>query len=66
MSTSGYETIRRFVFLMAAGAVIGTFCGSLLLGIVPGEVLLPLLAVILALSAIEVWKHTHQQQAEIS
>ncbi len=47
-----------FLLIMAAGSVVGTFIGGLLLGIVPNAVLLPLLAVLLALSAIKVWRHT--------
>jgi uncharacterized membrane protein YfcA len=48
---------RRFVLLMAAGSIGGSFIGGRLLGIVPNAVLLPLLAVILVLSAIKVWRH---------
>jgi hypothetical protein len=44
---------RRFVLVMAAGSIVG----SRLLGLVPNTVLLPLLAVILVLSAVKVWKH---------
>jgi uncharacterized membrane protein YfcA len=64
-----FSVVRRnmpFVLFMATGSVIGTFCGGLLLGIVPGEFLLPLLAVIPVLSAIKVWKHAREQRAEIS
>lgn len=46
-----------FLVFMAAGSLVGTFCGGLLLGLVPTEALLPLLAAILVLSAIKVWKH---------
>lgn len=56
-----FSVLRRnfwFVLLMAAGSVIGTFCGGLLLGLVPATVLLPLLAAILILSAFKVWKHS--------
>lgn len=55
-----FSTIRRngrFVLLMAAGSVVGTFLGGQLLGIIPSYVLLPLLAVILLLSAVKVWRH---------
>ncbi|MBY2950485.1 sulfite exporter TauE/SafE family protein [Rhizobium leguminosarum] len=55
-----FSTIRRnaaFAALMAAGSIIGTFIGGRLLGIVPSYVLLPLLAIILLLSAIKVWRH---------
>ena len=48
---------RAFVLVMAAGSIIGSFIGGLLLGLVPSPVLLPLLAVILVLSAIKVWRH---------
>jgi len=48
---------RRFVLVMAAGSIVGSFVGGRLLGLVPNTVLLPLLAVILVLSAVKVWKH---------
>jgi uncharacterized membrane protein YfcA len=48
---------RRFVLVMAAGSILGSFVGGRLLGLVPNAVLLPLLAVILVLSALKVWKH---------
>ena len=48
----------RFVLAMAAGSIAGSFLGGRLLGLVPDAVLLPLLAVILVLSAIKVWRHT--------
>ena len=48
---------RRFVLVMAAGSILGSFIGGRLLGLVPNPVLLPLLAVILALSACKVWRH---------
>ncbi|AXQ96333.1 sulfite exporter TauE/SafE family protein (plasmid) [Cereibacter sphaeroides] len=47
----------RFVLVMAAGSVLGTFLGGLLLGIVPETVLLPGLAAILLVSAWKVWRH---------
>ncbi|NPU09659.1 MULTISPECIES: sulfite exporter TauE/SafE family protein [Bradyrhizobium] len=46
-----------FMLAMAAGSVIGTFAGGLLLGIVPNAVLLPGLAAILVISAVKVWRH---------
>lgn len=49
---------RRFVGLMAAGSLLGVFVGGQLLGIVPSGVLLPLLAAILLISAIKVWRHS--------
>jgi uncharacterized membrane protein YfcA len=48
---------RRFVLVMAAGSIFGSFIGGRLLGLVPNTILLPLLAVILVLSAVKVWKH---------
>lgn len=48
---------RLFMVTMAAGSILGTFLGGLLLGIVPSGVLLPLLAAILIVSAIKVWRH---------
>jgi uncharacterized membrane protein YfcA len=48
---------RRFVLVMAAGSIVGSFIGGRLLGLVPNSVLLPLLAVILVLSAFKVWRH---------
>jgi uncharacterized membrane protein YfcA len=48
---------RRFVLVMAAGSIVGTFIGGRLLGFVPNPVLLPLLVIILVLSAVKVWKH---------
>ena len=48
---------RWFVMVMAAGSIAGSFVGALLLGIVPGSVLLPVLALILLISAFKVWQH---------
>jgi uncharacterized protein len=48
---------RRFVLVMAAGSVAGTFLGGRLLGLVPGAVLLPGLAAILLVSAVKIWRH---------
>jgi uncharacterized membrane protein YfcA len=36
---------------------MGMFVGGLLLGLVPKAVLLPLLAAILVISAVKVWRH---------
>ena len=49
---------RRFAFVMAAGSIAGSFVGGRLLGLIPNSVLMPLLAVILVLSAFKVWRHT--------
>jgi len=47
----------RFVLFMAVGSIIGTFIGGQLLRIVPSAAVLPLLAVILVISAYKVWRH---------
>jgi uncharacterized protein len=46
-----------FLLVMAAGSIVGTFIGGRLLGLVPNAVLLPLLAALLVLSAVRVWRH---------
>ena len=48
---------RRFVLVMAADSILGSSIGGRLLGFMPNAVLLPLLALILVLSAAKVWKH---------
>lgn len=48
---------RPFVLMMAAGSVAGSYVGGLLLGVVPGAVLLPIPAAILIVSAVKVWQH---------
>jgi uncharacterized membrane protein YfcA len=48
---------RGFALAMAAGSLFGAFLGGQLLGIIPAAVLLPSLALILAISAIKVWRH---------
>lgn len=47
----------RFALFMAAGSIVGAFLGGQLLGIVPSKVLIPMLALILLLSAAKVWRH---------
>lgn len=48
---------KEFLLIMAAGSIVGTFVGGQLLGIIPSWVLLPLLAAILIISAVKVWRH---------
>ena len=48
---------RGFLLIMAAGSLFGAFLGGQLVGIIPASFLLPLLAVILVISAIKVWRH---------
>lgn len=50
---------RAFLLIMAVGSVVGTLLGGQLLGLVPSAVLLPALALILVVSAVKVWKHSH-------
>ena len=47
----------RFVLVMAAGSLVGSFVGGRLVGVVSSGVLLPLLAAVLLLSAVKVWRH---------
>lgn len=48
---------KQFLMVMAAGSIVGTLTGGLLLGIIPTAVLIPGLAVILVISAVKVWRH---------
>jgi uncharacterized membrane protein YfcA len=48
---------KIFLLVMAAGSIVGTLVGGLLLGIVPNAFLLPALAAILLISAVKVWRH---------
>lgn len=50
---------RRFLLAMATGSVVGAFIGGQLLGLVSSSLLLPLLALILVISAMKVWQHSH-------
>jgi uncharacterized protein len=46
-----------FLLIMAAGSIVGAFIGGHLLGLVSNCVLLPLLAGLLLISAVKVWRH---------
>lgn len=48
---------RAMVGAMAAGSVVGAGIGASLLGVVPGAWLLPVLAAILVVSALKIWRH---------
>jgi uncharacterized membrane protein YfcA len=48
---------RGFALAMATGSLFGAFLGGQLLGMIPADVLLSSLALILAISAIKVWRH---------
>jgi uncharacterized membrane protein YfcA len=55
-----FQVLHRnwaFLLIMAAGSIAGTFVGGQLLGLVPTYILLPLLAIILLISAVKVWRH---------
>lgn len=56
-SFAAIRSNRAFLLYMAAGSIIGTFIGGLLLGVMPSSVLLPGLALILLISAAKVWRH---------
>lgn len=49
-----------FVVTMAAGSVVGTVIGGLLLGVVPSEFIAPLVVVLLLGSAWKVWRHASE------
>lgn len=48
---------KAFLLVMAGGSIIGSFIGAQMVGIVPSSVLLPILALILLVSAVKVWGH---------
>ncbi len=48
---------RGFVLVMAIGSIVGSFIGGQLLGFVPTDLLLPLLALLLVLASFKVWRH---------
>lgn len=55
-----FQVLRQnwiFMLVMAVGSVVGTFVGGQLLGIAPTYILLPLLAAVLVISAVKVWRH---------
>lgn len=56
-SFAALSTNRGFVMVMAAGSILGAFIGAQLLGLVSNEVLLPVLAIILLVSAVKIWRH---------
>jgi uncharacterized membrane protein YfcA len=48
---------RSFLVWIAIGSILGTSIGAVLLGYTPPAVLIPLLALILVVSAVKVWRH---------
>jgi uncharacterized membrane protein YfcA len=49
---------KAFLTWIAIGSTLGTYIGALLLGYTSPAILLPLLALILLISAIKVWRHS--------
>ncbi len=60
------KTERGLLAAMIAGSVVGAAAGALLLGIVPTDLLITLLALILMLSAYKIFKHTKKETNEPS
>ncbi len=48
---------RLFLLTMASGSILGSFIGASLLGVVPSALLLPMLAAILLVSSVKIWRH---------
>lgn len=48
---------KRFVTAMAAGSILGTVIGGLLLGVVPTAILIPALVTLLLASSYKIWRH---------
>ncbi|MGN9846595.1 sulfite exporter TauE/SafE family protein [Nonomuraea sp. H19] len=48
----------RFVAVMVTGSITGALLGGLLLGVIPDLVLIPILAIVLLISAIKMARHT--------
>lgn len=48
---------RRFLLVMALGSIAGAFIGGQLLGVVPTQVLLRILAAVLVVSSVKIWRH---------
>ena len=48
---------KAFLLAMAAGSIVGAYIGGQLLWVVPEQILLPLLAAILVISAYRIWRH---------
>jgi uncharacterized membrane protein YfcA len=49
---------KKFLAWIAVGSILGTFIGALLLGYIPATLLIPVLSLILLISAFKVWRHT--------
>jgi uncharacterized protein len=51
------ERNRLFALIMAVASIVGAVIAGRLVGLVPSFILLPLLALILPISAVKVWRH---------
>jgi len=63
-----FEVLRRsrqFLIIMAAGSIAGSFIGGQLLGLLSSSILLPILTVILLVSAVKVWLHKLRSNSAI-
>lgn len=56
-SFSVFGRNKSFVVVLAFGSIVGSFIGSRLLDVVPNTLLLPVLALILVISSVKVWRH---------
>ena len=56
-SFSVLRSNRVFLLVAAAGSILGAFIGGTLLGFVSNAILLPLLAALLLISAVKLWRH---------
>lgn len=59
-SDGSFKVLKRskaFVLTMAAGSLAGAWIGGMLLPDVPTATLLPVLAAIVLISAVNVWRH---------
>lgn len=59
--TQAFTVLREvpgFVIAMAAGSIVGTVLGGLLLGVVPSAVIGPVVVLLLLASAWKVWQHS--------
>lgn len=53
---------RRFVAVMVTGSISGALLGGLLLGVIPNVVLIPILAIVLLVSAVKLTRHASPGQ----
>jgi uncharacterized protein len=51
---------KGFLLWISTGSILGTFMGALLLGYTSPEILLPLLALVLLISALKIWRQSRR------